>query len=393
MVGETQSLSSQSSQLTDNILSGPEGETDTMSSQSSQSTLPEKEISIWLDEKEEQHAKRQTLNDTVSTLTDGRVSPLLSTLNTEWDDISSTQQKYYTRKASPGQEEALWESLRREPMLENEGTVAKKRKYFDVKSDLIDALIEAHHQAQSWQTKRQILSLFANDFSRLELQKMIPDLSKWRIDQARNHATETGKDQPILEKPIYRARIENAKVDHFLDYISRPELLQDVAFGTKTLKLDSGERVIIPAVVRTLIHSGIIQQYICYCKQEQFQPASDRSLYRILDVCSASMQKSLQGLDNVTAEGTEAIDHLTKMIETLVENGAEEGWGKTTDCKVKEVKRYFKTDFKAHMSQEEHCADHCTTYSLSDPKNTEFKANASINTMSNANDANLSKKF
>ena len=93
MVDETQPLSSQSSQGTDNILSGPEGETDTMSSQSSQSTLPEKEISIWLDEKEEQHAKRQTLNDTVSTLTDGRVSPLLSTLNTEWDDISSTLQK------------------------------------------------------------------------------------------------------------------------------------------------------------------------------------------------------------------------------------------------------------------------------------------------------------
>ena len=50
------------------------------------------------------------------------------------------------------------------------------------------------------------------------------------------------------------------------------------------------------------------------------------------------MQKSLQGLDNVTAEGTEAIDNLTEMIDTLVENGAEEGWGKTTECKVKEVK-------------------------------------------------------
>ena len=98
MVDETQPLSSQSSQGTDNILSGPEGETDTMSSQSSQSTLPEKEISIWLDEKEEQHAKRQTLDDTVSTLTDGRVSPLLSTLNTEWEDISSTQQKFTQEK-------------------------------------------------------------------------------------------------------------------------------------------------------------------------------------------------------------------------------------------------------------------------------------------------------
>ena len=98
MVDETQPLSSQSSQGTDNVLSGPEGETDTMSSQSSQSTLPEKEISIWLDEKEGQLAKRQTLDDTVSTLSDGRVSPLLSTLNTEWDDISSTQQKFTQEK-------------------------------------------------------------------------------------------------------------------------------------------------------------------------------------------------------------------------------------------------------------------------------------------------------
>ena len=97
-------------------------------------------------------------------------------------------------------------------MLENEGTVAKKRKYFDVESDLIDALIESHNQVQLWQTKRQILSLFANDFSQLELKKMIPGLSKWRIDQGRNHATETGKGQPILVKPICRVRIENARV-------------------------------------------------------------------------------------------------------------------------------------------------------------------------------------
>ena len=79
------------------------------------------------------------------------------------------------------------------------------------------------------------------------------------------------------------------------------------------------------------------------------------------------------------------------MIETLVENGAEEGWGKTTECKVKEVKRYFKTDFKAHMSREEHCADQP---SLSVTQRTlNSKANASINMMSNANDANPSKKF
>ena len=235
-------------------------------------------------------------------------------------------------------------------------------------------MIKAHNEAESWQTKRQILSLFANDFSRSELQSLIPGLSKWRIDQARSHATQTGKGQPVKEKPIYRARIESAKVDHFLDYISRPELLQDVAFGTKTLKLDSGERIVIPAVVRTLIPSRIIEQYVQYCKQEQFEPTSERSLYRILEVCSASMQKSLAGLDNVTAEGTEAIDNLIKIIETLVENGADKAWGTTAERKVKEVKRYFKTDFKAHLSREEHCADHCTTHALSAQKNKEFQS-------------------
>ena len=40
--------------------------------------------------------------------------------------------------------------------------------------------------------KRQILLLSANDLSRSELQKLIPGLSKWQIDQARDHTTKIG---------------------------------------------------------------------------------------------------------------------------------------------------------------------------------------------------------
>ena len=67
----------------------------TVSSQASQSTDPEQEVSIWCDEKEVQNERRQTLNDALGNLTGGRFSPILSTLNASWDDISSTQQKYY----------------------------------------------------------------------------------------------------------------------------------------------------------------------------------------------------------------------------------------------------------------------------------------------------------
>ena len=113
--------------------------------------------------------------------------------------------------------------------------------------------------------KRQILSLFANDFSRWELQTLIPGLTKWRIDQARQHATEAGKGQVFPKQTIFQKRIDQGNDDHFISYISQPQLHQDVAFGAKPLKLDSGERIIIPAVVRTLIPSRIIEQNTSYC--------------------------------------------------------------------------------------------------------------------------------
>ena len=120
---------------------------------------------------------------------------------------------------------------------------------------------------------------------------MIPGLSKWQIDQARQHVIHTGQGQPVPDQPIFCTKIDPAKVAHFLDFIARPDLLQDVAFGTKNLKLNSGENIIIPAVIRTLIPSRFIRQYAAYCKQQSCEAASDRSLFRILNVCSASKQK------------------------------------------------------------------------------------------------------
>ena len=100
-------------------------------------------------------------------------------------------------------------------------------------------------------------------------------------------------------------------------------MLQDVAFGTKLLKLETGGSIIIPAVIRTMIPSTIIEQYSAYCKEQNFEPAGQRSLYRIIEVCGASMQKYLQGPDNITAEGTEVIDNVTDVLKTLGDLGSE----------------------------------------------------------------------
>ena len=323
-------------------------ETVSLQSHSSQTSIPEEEVSIWVDEMEDQNIKRQKLNEAVHSISGGRYSPVMSTLNTTWDDVCDTQQRYYIRKAketiatslsviTPGQEDALLDANK-----DNQG----KRKRFDPSSGLVDVLIKVYEQADHWQTKRQILSLFADDFSRAELQEMIPGLSKWRIDQARQHATEAGKGQPLPEIPSFRRKIDPEKVDHFIEYISRPEFLQDLAFGTKNLKLDSGEKIIIPAIIRTVIPSRIIKQYLDYCKEQEFEPAKERSLYRMIEVCSASMQKSLQGLDNTTAEGVEAFDQAFFMLEGLEDQHINVT---ATQKLLKDGKRYLKNDFKTHI--------------------------------------------
>ena len=56
------------------------------------------EVSLWIDEKEQQHEKSGVINHAIAQLTEGRYSPIASTLNTSWDDVSVTQQQYYQRK-------------------------------------------------------------------------------------------------------------------------------------------------------------------------------------------------------------------------------------------------------------------------------------------------------
>ena len=117
----------------------------------------------------------------------------------------------------------------------------------------------------------------------------------------------------------------------------------------------------------TLIPSRIIEQNTNYCREQQFEPASTRFLFGMLDIFSALMQRSLHGLDNITAEGTEAFDNLRAIVNTLVENGAGEHWAEIMRRDLKEAKRCLKTDYKTHVGRNENNSDHCTVHALSDP--------------------------
>ena len=74
------------------------------------------------------------------------------------------------------------------------------------------------------------------------------------------------------------------------------------------------------------------------------------TLCRILKVCSASVRKSLQGLDYVSAEGAKAFDELVDVIDKLGDNyGNGLSWAKDQSEKLKKAKRYLKGDYKVGL--------------------------------------------
>ena len=60
------------------------------------------------------------------------------------------------------------------------------------------------------------------------------------------------------------------------------------------MSLNTGEKLEIPEVVRTVGHANIIHMYEAFCKESDVVPLSTSSLFQILRVCHASRRTSLK---------------------------------------------------------------------------------------------------
>ena len=212
--------------------------------------------------------KPQSLNNFLRRTSDRSESPVRSQCKSDELTISASTQRYYRRKAeqvvdvvldsiAPGKSTWLFEQVR------------SKRNIIQVvlnvgEDTLVSRLVTCYEEAGSWYNRQQILLLFAGDYSKTELLQMIPGLTKWRIDEARKHALKNKPGQPIEPPTLQRTRLDPAKVNHFLYFISSPSFLQDVAYGTRNLKLTTGEKIETPSVVHTVISSRLVQLYLKY---------------------------------------------------------------------------------------------------------------------------------
>ena len=206
-----------------------------------------------------------------------------------------------------------------------------------VDSALLKALAECYNNVQHWSTRRQVLSIMADQVS----------LTRYRYNIARHYLLLHGRGAvPQVEKNT-RIRIPQAKLDHFLSFLTSSNVVQDLPCGEKTLVLSTKAEIKVPNVIRAIIPESIVKQYQSYCKETDFQPMSRSTLCRIMKVCSATVRKSLQGLDYVSADGAQAFDDLVEVVQKLGSDfGKGLSWANDKIDKLKNVKRYLKSDYK-----------------------------------------------
>lgn len=135
------------------------------------------------------------------------------------------------------------------------------------------------------------------------IQYYIPGLTEYRFKMERQHALQYGRGAEIPKNKSPRLRINLNQLDHFLYYITGPHVTQDLPFGQRYLRLSSGEVLETPNVIRTTIPSRLVRQYQAYCEETGFKPFGAATMLRILCTCSATVRKSLQGLDDTAAAG------------------------------------------------------------------------------------------
>ena len=137
---------------------------------------------------------------------------------------------------------------------------------------ILDGLMASYNKAETWQAKRQILSVLASTLSYTETSELIQGITQCRYYIAQKHALYYGAALPVEPTNTTRARMDLEKLDNFMEFITSPHIVKDLPYGEKKIKLSTGETISTSNVIRSMGPAAIISQYKLLCVEQNFSP-------------------------------------------------------------------------------------------------------------------------
>lgn len=168
-------------------------------------------------------------------------------------------------------------------------------------------LEKAFQSCVTRQARQSVLMLVPKEYSKLQICKRF-GCTLHEIRQARSTCKLYGtcSIQP-KENRIY-SRLSREKAQHFIDFLLTTGLLQEVAYGTTNLKLDSGEKIVVSNTILNGIHEHAIKEYIIHCSELSYHSLGQTTLRKILNRMKPHVRNKLAGVDSFVVEGTEAFE-------------------------------------------------------------------------------------
>ncbi|KAK3739225.1 hypothetical protein QZH41_004334 [Actinostola sp. cb2023] len=87
----------------------------------------------------------------------------------------------------------------------------------------------------------------------------------------------------------------------------------------------------------------------------------------------ARRHRLLHGLDNFSAQGSDAFGALDNLVNKLADCGKSQTWARDIKQHLRSSQQYLKGDYKLHAVESSTISDHCRTYALRDPNDIDFQ--------------------
>ena len=140
-----------------------------------------------------------------------------------WDQLSPCTKNVRISKAkdavvasleviSPGNSASLWQALKSSQSVEASLCITPQT---SADQKYLEALAETYQNANSWDTRRQILSVIADLIPYSVIQQLIPGITEYRIKTARQHTIHHGRGVPLPAFKSPRMHVDESQLDHF----------------------------------------------------------------------------------------------------------------------------------------------------------------------------------
>ena len=120
---------------------------------------------------------------------------------------------------APGQEDNVWYDFRKAQVEKCTTEMPHAG------NDYLEALIALYGASELRETIIQILSIIVDLMPYIDIRKLLPEVTDYKLHQAKRYLLTHGRVQPLSTITRYRTRVTLPKIDHFIGFISDPNFV------------------------------------------------------------------------------------------------------------------------------------------------------------------------